>query len=187
MLLDPHVRAGRLALTAIALMVLGIAACTVPTEYEAEVGKTIELGIPVGAGEVPSLSELRAFLEDSQAADEISVSLSESVDGEKEIYLVLWGQNVATGQLLEGLKERYPALTNAHLDVRDLTGTARGSFAEKIGHDLFKIEVSGDTEEEIRRQFLEQMAAHGISGDAHIEVHDDGEERTIDITIEEDQ
>jgi hypothetical protein len=187
MLFNPQMRAGRLVLVGVALVALGIAACAVPTEYEADVGKSIDVAIPAGSAKSPELHDLQMYLTEADIADEVSVSVSESSDGSAHLYLMLWGQNISTNELLDQMRERFPALEGAQIDVQDVSGTVRGSWAQKIGHDVFKFEVSGETEEEIREQFLAQLAAQGFEGDATIEVHDEGDERTIDITIEKDE
>jgi hypothetical protein len=187
MLINPRWRAGRLVLAGVALFILGLGACTIPTEYEAKVGKTLAIHVPDGATELPAPAGMLAFLEDAQVADDISVSISEQGTGEADIQLMLWNDRVSQAELVQILREQYPVLQKALFEVHEVEGTVRGSLAEKIGHDVFNIEVSGDDIEEIRRQFYEQLAAQGFTGDAAIEIQEAGDETLIDITLEGEQ
>jgi hypothetical protein len=187
MLFDPRVKAGRLVLTLVAVVALGIAACTVPTEYEADVGKTLDIHVAGSAKALPSPNEMVALLDQADVADQVSVSISESPAGEADLHLMLWGQNVSSDRVIDLLRTQVPALAEALFSVDELQGTVRSSLAEKIGHDVFKIEVSGDTAEEIRQQILTQMAAQGIQGDAVVEIHEEGDQQRVEIQVESEE
>jgi len=187
MLINPRWRTGRLVLAGVALLILGIGACTIPTEYEAEVGKALAIHVPQGASQLPEPSEMLAFLEGANLADEISVSISEQTTGEADIKLMLWNERVSEDELVQILRERYPVLQKALFEVHEMAGTVQGSLADKIGHDVFHIEVSGEDSEEIRHQVLEYLAAQGFNGDAMVEIYEEGDETLIDITIEGEQ
>ena len=84
------------------------------------------------------------------------------------------------------LTEAFPALADAHVEIGDLTGTARGSFAEAIGHDVLHLDLDGETADEVRQSILADLAAQGIEGDIHVHV-DDGEGlRTITVGVEDE-
>ena len=187
MFINPRWRAGKLILAGLALLVLGIGACNIPTEYEAEVGKSFAIHIPRDTGEVPSTTELLAFIEKVVRADDISDSISEQVSGEMDINLLLWGSRISRDELTNRLRAEYPAFKTALFEVSELAGSVRGSLADKIGHEVFNIEVSGDDLEEIRQQVLAQLAEQGFTGDATVELYEENGNTRIDITIEEEQ
>lgn len=183
MLINPRWRTGRLVLASSALLVLGIAACTIPTEYEAEVGKNVSIHVPAGAGDLPAVGEMVEFLESTGVADEVSVSISEQSDGSADVWVMAWGQKVSRDDLINRMREQYPVLNRSLFEVQEMAGTVRGSLAQKLGHEVFEIEVHADTIEEIRAQFLQQLAEQGFVGDANIHMHDEGDERVINIEL----
>ena len=128
-----------------------------------------------------------AFIEKVVRADDISVSISEQVSGEMDINLLLWGSRISRDELTNRLRAEYPAFKTALFEVSELAGSVRGSLADKIGHEVFNIEVSGDDLEEIRQQVLAQLAEQGFTGDATVELYEENGNTRIDITIEEEQ
>ncbi len=75
------------------------------------------------------------------------------------IDLMVWGTGIDHGALTRKLNERWPALADAHLEAEPLSSTVKTSFGEKLGHNLFHIDVLEGTEEEMRAQILEQIYA----------------------------
>jgi hypothetical protein len=183
MLFNPRWRTGRLVLASTALLVLGIAACTIPTEYQAEVGKNVSIHVPAGAGDLPAVGKMVAFLESTGLADEVSVSISEQSDGSADIWVMAWGQKISRDDLINRMREEYPVLGQSLFEIHELEGTVRGTYAEKLGHQVLEIEVNADTVEEIREEILQQLAEQGFVGDADVQIQIEGDETVIGIEL----
>lgn len=187
MLINPHWRTGRLVLAALALLVLGIGACTIPTSYEAEMGTTLAIHVPKGADKLPSQSELLEFLRGAGPADDVSVSISRQENGDADLHLMMWGQNIAKEAVIERLQEAYPVFENALFEVHEHTGTVEGNLAEKIGHFVFQFELRDDDVDAMRAQILHELQEQGINGDVDVQVHEEGDEQHIEIMMTEEE
>jgi len=85
--------------------------------------------------------------------------------------VMAWGQDLDGDALVAELRRQVPELQEADISFESLTGTIEESFASKLKREIFQLEVDGATEEEIRAQILEQLAAQGVAeGDAQVEV-----------------
>jgi len=190
-MLNPYNKLTRLAFTCLALLVLGVAACTTPTSTEVDMGRqyTLQMASATGmpeAGEkmFDELGELEAYLDTRTDIDDFQVMIHETSEGSASIDLLVWGTELDGDSLLAELQERFGDLAGLQISVEPLTGTLEESIGSRMGRAVFDIEVSGATAEEIRQQILAELAAQGLDGDAQVEISDDGEVSTIDITIE---
>jgi hypothetical protein len=183
MMINPRWRMGRLVLGGLAVLVLGIAACTIPTSYEADVGKSLTFAATGDPAGLPDHGELLSFLQEAAVAEDVSVSLSESSGGPATYNILLWGDRVPQDDLVQMLRRRFAGLSSAQYEVRELEGQVRGSLAEKIGHDLFRIEVEGDDLEEIRAQILAGLATQGFQGEAAVNVSEENGLKEIQIQL----
>jgi hypothetical protein len=117
--------------------------------------------------------------------EDASVSINQSGAGEVSLDILAWGDHVKAEELVSQLKQTYPYLTDASVTVNDMKTTIKESYASKIGRKVFSVEASGTDPEELRRQFLEQLAAQGFDGHADVNVETDGDQQTITIEMEE--
>jgi hypothetical protein len=181
MMLNPQWRTGRLVLAALAVVVLGVGACSIPTSYEDQVGRTFLVHVP-DAAKAPGDAELLAFLKEHDLARDINVSRSVR-DGGADITMLLLRDSVSEDELIGMLQAEFPGLENALWEVDEVVGTVETSLAGALGHAIFDIEAGSADPEEIRRQILEQLAAQGLTGDAAVEIQEDDGQQTVKIEV----
>jgi hypothetical protein len=186
-LINPHWSTGRLVLAALAVLVLGVGACTIPTSYEAEVGTTLAIHVPKGADALPSQSELLEFLQSAGPADDASVSISRQANGDADLHLMLWGQNIQKESVIERLQATYPVFEKALFEIHEHTGTVEGNLAEKIGHFVFHFELHEDDVEAMRTQILQEIREQGFDGEVDVQLHEEGGEQHIEIMMTEEE
>ncbi|MBU0740858.1 hypothetical protein KKG45_11520 [bacterium] len=165
------------------LAVLGIGACTVPTETEVEMGQRLTYTLDSG-GLLDELQQVTRFVEAQPGVDDVSVAIQETDDGPTTIDLMIWGRGIDGDDLAGRLAGVFPALAGAHLERQELTTGIRTSLAEKLGHDLFHIEVVAEgTDDEIRARILQQIYESGFAGDAQVDVSTEDGVTTIGVEM----
>lgn len=189
-MIDFRYSPARWATIALALLILGIGACSTPTTSELEIGQRLRLEIPASAradGSLESLLSGPGSLPDALGAmpgvDEINVSVSEEAGGPSVIDALVWGEGLDGRALAEALVTSHPELADAAIEVSPLTGKLQESVAEKVGRTLFHLDIDLASEEEMREQFLTQLKEQGFEGDAVVDVQRDGETTTIDLQL----
>ena len=174
----------RPVLVLLLLAVLGVAACTVPTETQVEMGHHFVYSTVDGAALVAAVPEVTRYLEAQPGMEKVSVGVREIEGGTSSLDLLLFGRDLDASALAGSLRDRWPVLAAAALDVEALEGTVHASLAEKLGHELFQFEFQMEgTPEEMRAQVLEQIRASGFDGDADVKVSTDGDVTTFDIQM----
>ena len=188
-MLNPWNRTARFALVGLALILLGVGACSTSTTTEVDLGKKMTIGISAKA-DVDMISldtSLTGFLDTQPGIENVSVSISETVNGPKTIEVMAWGQDLDGDALVAELRRQVPELQDADISFETLNGTIEESIASKLKREIFQLEVDGATEEEIRAQILAQLAEQGVAeGDAVVEVQmQDGQtEIKVEVTKE---
>jgi len=161
------------ALVGLALIILGVGACSTSTTTEVDMGKKMTIGFTAKA-DIDMISvdtSLSNFLDTMPGIENVSVSISETVGGPMTIEVMAWGQDLDGDALVAELRRQVPELEDADISFETLSGTIEESFASKLKREVFQIEVDGATEEEIRAQILAQLAEQGVAeGDAQVEV-----------------
>ncbi len=203
MLLNPWNRTARFVLTGLALCVIVIGACTTDTITDVDLGKQMKMDLAVPFTEhaehdvlitdkgIPiedlghECKDMSKVLIAHPLVEDASVSLNRSQDGQVSLDIMAWGEHVEAEQLVMQLRQTYPFLADASVTVNDLKTTIKESYASKIGRKVFKVEASGTSPEELRRQFLEQLEAQGYNGHADIIMETDGDQRSISIELED--
>jgi hypothetical protein len=188
-MLNPWNRTARFALVGLAVIMLGVGACTTSTTTEVDMGKKMSIGFSAKA-DVDMISidtGLSNFLETQPGIENVSVSISETVDGPKLIEVMAWGQDLDGDALVAELRRQVPELEYADISFETLSGTIEESFASKMKRQVFQMEVDGATEEEIRAQILAQLAEQGVAeGDAVVDVHMEDGQTEIKVQIEQE-
>ncbi len=188
-MLNPWNRTARFALVGLALVMLGVGACSTSTTTEVDMGKKMSIGFSAKA-DVDMISidtGLSNFLDTQPGIENVSVSISETMDGPKLIEVMAWGQDLDGDALIAELRRQVPELEDADISFETLNGTIEESFASKMKRKVFQMEVDGATEEEIRAQILEQLAEQGVAdGDAVVDVQmtDGRTEIKVEVTTE---
>jgi hypothetical protein len=188
MLLNPWNRTARFALVGLALLTLGLGACTTSTTTEVPMGQKLTISVTDKAEQdIAALdAELTAFLDAQADIESVGIQLSETVGGSVVFDVVAWGANLDANQLLADLRRAIPALAEVDIHLEALTGTMEESYAEKLRREIFQIEIDGGTAEEIRAQIMAQLAEQGVAENAVVEVKMGDGETDITITVEED-
>jgi ABC-type phosphate/phosphonate transport system substrate-binding protein len=188
-MLNPWNRTGKFALVALALMVLGVGACSTSTTTEVDMGKKMSIGLTAktDADMITIDTGLSNFLDTQPGIENVSVSISEIQGGPKTIEVMAWGRDLDEEALVAELRRQVPELADADIGVETLSGTIEESLASKMKREIFQMEVDGATEEEIRAQILAQLAEQGVAeGDAQVQViQEDGmTEIKVEVTKE---
>ena len=188
MLLNPWNRTARFALVGLALMVLGVGACTTPTTTEVEMGKKMTIGFTAKAeADVISVDTgLSNFLDSNPGIENVSVSIREEVGGDTVIEVLAWGQDLDEEALAAELRRQVPELQAADITFESLNGELEESYLTKMKREIFQLEVDGATEEEIRLQIMAQLAAQGLEDGAEVEVIQQDGQTEIKVTVEKD-
>lgn len=175
------------------LGLLGVAACTVPTETEVEMGQRLTYSLSPADDSYAQadalLSQVRdvtTYVESYPGVENVSISVQEIDGGPLSLDLIVWGTGFEPAALERDLAGRWPALAAADLSVETLSGTVRTSLAEKMGHEFFDISVVDGTPEEMRAAILEQIFANGFQGEADVQVSRDGDLTTIGVELTQD-
>jgi hypothetical protein len=172
-MLNPWNRVGRIALVGLALIILGVGACSTSTTTEVEMGKKMTIGFSAQTdAEMISVDTgLANFLDTQPGIENVSVSITDIDGGPSTFEVMAWGQDLDGDALVAELRRQVPELKEADISFETLSGTIKESYADKLRREVFQIEVDGATEEEIRAQILAQLAEQGVAeGDAKIEV-----------------
>lgn len=188
-MLNPWNRTARFALVAVALMILGVGACTTSTTTEVDMGKKMTIGFTAKA-DVDMISvdtSLSNFLDAQPGIENVSVSISQTVDGPMTLEVMAWGQDLDGDALVAELRRQVPELEGADISFETLSGTIEESFASKMKREIFQMEVDGATEEEIRAQILAQLAEQGVAeGDAKVDVIQQDGQTEIKVEVTKD-
>jgi hypothetical protein len=172
-MLNPWNRTARFALVGLALMILGVGACTTSTTTEVDMGKKMTIGFTakVDAEMITVDTGLSNFLDTQPGIENVSVSISETVDGPAVFEVMAWGRDLDGDALVAELRRQVPELQDADISFETLSGVFEESYASKMKREIFQMEVDGATEEEIRAQILAQLAEQGVAeGDAVVDV-----------------
>ena len=181
----------RPVLASFCVLILGVAACNAPTEYEVQMGQqlTITIDRPDKTADLDDLLQeldlMVAFVEDWPGTDGVSVNVNEVDGGPVTVGLMVWGQAIDGDDLAAALQAEFPALDNAQFEIEPLEGTAEGTLIDAMGYAIFDLEVEGETAEEIREAILQQIAEQGFTGEAIVDVQEADGVQTINIELNE--
>jgi hypothetical protein len=190
------VRFRRVAVIAAAAVLVGAAACVAPTELDVEVGRSVEVRYDSSAVSL----EPRAVADAIKAAAGVKED-APPAEGERarremnfrvkrlgdsvEIRAEVWGTDLPEGPLAGALQKELPALKGAEIKEEHLQGKVRGTLGEKLGRDLFDIDVLDEADvAKARQQVMEQLAAQGVEGKVDVKIEGDGTKRKIMIRVE---
>jgi hypothetical protein len=172
-MLNPWNRTARFAFVGLALVMLGVGACSTSTTTEVDMGKKMTIGFSAKAdADIISVdTSLSNFLDAQPGIENVSVSVSRTEGGPATIEVMAWGQDLDGDALVAELRRQVPELADADISFETLTGTIAESVASKLKREIFQMEVDGATAEEIRVQILAQLADQGVAeGDAQVQV-----------------
>ncbi len=193
MLLNPWNKTARLAMIGLAMIILSVGACSTSTVTEVEIGQKVTLSLSATTDSydktVATIDQSKAldvFLRSQPDIENVSINVNESPTQGITIELLAWGQNLDGEKLAADLRAQVPGLKNVDIQTETLSGTFKESFASHLKHEIFRVEVDGATEEEIRSQVLAQLAEQGIDDGATVEVNQNDGRTEITIQVEEE-
>ena len=187
MLLNPWHRTARFAFVGLAMLVLGVGACTTSTTTELQMGQKLSIDLTAKSeADITSIdADVTRFLDTVPGIDGASVSLSEDSGGGVTFEIVAFGTGLAADQLLADLRRAVPALADADIQAEALTGSLEESIASRLRREVFQLEVDGATADEIRAEIMAQLAASGQAEGAVVDVRMSEGQTDISITVEE--
>ncbi len=194
-MLNPHKPLARFAFFSLAMLLLGVGACS-ETTTEVEVGKQVSISLPSGGAtfdkSVDIEAQVRELITDLSTiagVEDFNVNINETISDNETIMdlnIVLFGDSLDSDALISMIHNNYPDLADAEISVENLQGTITENWVERVGRQVFDIETDGATDEEIQAQVLQQLAEQGFEGDAEVNVSTRDGEQTIEIKLTED-
>ena len=190
----------KVAVIAAAAVLVGAAACVAPADLDVEVGRSVEVRYNPSAVSLEPSAVADAIkaaagvkgegsappAEGARARKEVNVRVKRLGDS-VEIRAEVWGTDLPAGPIAEALTRELPALKGAEIKEKHLQGKVRGTLGEKIGRDLFDIDVLDEADvETARRQVMEQLAAQGVEGKVDVKIEGDGTKRKVMIRVEQE-
>jgi len=191
-MLNLQTRMARFAVAGLAVLLLGVAACSTETTTEVELGKQLRVDL---AGSLADKSiDINQRIEEvvqefSELADveEVNVNIEQDGEGNMTLSMMLVGEGLDSDLLSAMVHDAFPELPDANIFVEAVEGTYTESWAERFGREVFNLEMEGGSPEEIRAQILQQLADQGFEGDAEVLVSEDGDQQTIEIRLTDDE
>jgi len=194
-MLNPQTRFARFAVVGLAMLLLGVGACSTQTTTEVEIGKEVsvkldgQLNTPNGEKTIDINERIQEVMQQFSSADgieSVNVNIEQDGEGHLELSLMLFGDDLDGEALAAMLRESFPEMPDAQILVETLEGTIEESWAERLGREVFHFESGGGSDEEIRAQILQQIHEQGFEGEAEVIVTTDGDEQTIEIIMTEE-
>lgn len=195
-MLNPQTRFARFAVIGLAVLLLGVGACSTQTTTEVEIGKQVsvtldgELSTPNGEKTIDINARIQEVVQQfssSEGIDGVNVNIEQDGQGNLALSLMLLGDDLDGEALTNMLRESFPEMPDAEILVEIIGGSIEESWAQRFGREVFHIETDGASEEEIRAQVLQQIYEQGFEGEAEVIVTNDGDEQTIEIIMTEDE
>jgi hypothetical protein len=186
MFLNPKYTTGKIIYGCLTVLVLGIGACSVPSDVEMEIGQAMEMSLSAElASDDFMIQEALSFANDLPGVDNVSINEQISQDG-KLVEILMWGKEMDGNAIEAQMMSRFPALADAEVVIKPLEGVIQSNLVERIGHAIFDFDVRGGTEEEFRQQIIQQLEEQGFTGQSVITIHEEDGQATIDIELTDD-
>ncbi len=195
-MLNPHTPFARFAVLGLAMLLLGVTACSTQTTTEVEIGKHAsvrfagELQTPNGEKTIDINQRIQVVMNELMVTDGIedcNVNIEQDGEGNLTLGLTLFGNDIDGEAVIVMLQSSFPEMPEAEILVEVLEGTIEESWAERFGREVFHFESDGGSDEEIRAQVLQQIQEQGFEGETEVIVNTEGGEQTIEIIMTEDE
>jgi len=171
MLLNFKNRTARFAVIGLAVLILGVGACSTSTTSVVDLGLEVTIEVPTGADIEAVDKALARFFDTKPDIEDAGVSVRESVNGEVYFELILWGKEIAPEQLVADLRRAVPQLANSDIGTKALSGSFEESYADKIGREVFMIELDGKTEAEVAACIMGELEARGFAEGVVVDIN----------------
>jgi len=195
-MLNPQTRFARFAVIGLAMLLLGVGACSTETTTDVEIGKQVsvrldgQLTTPNGEKTIDINERIQEVVKQFSSADgveEVNVNIEQDGEGNLALSIMLFGDDIDSETLTAMLRDSFPEMPDAEVLVEVLEGTIEESWAERFGREVFNFESDGGSDEEVRAQVLHQIYEQGFEGDAEVNVTTEGGEQTIEIIMTEEE
>lgn len=193
-MLNPQTRMARFAFLGLAVLMLGVAACSTETTTEVEVGQQVSINLDSAGDRFAKSADMDAQIQamvDALAAapgvEGVNVNIEVAEPGGTTLNIQLFGDALDGDALAAQIRNDFPELADADIVVEALEGSVTETWAQRFGREFLNIEVDGSTPEEIRAQVLQNLADQGFEGDAEVIVEDEGDQRKIEIKLTEEE
>ena len=173
---------GRLALASVALTVAGVAACQIPVDVELALGYRFVFDVPA---DDPARAEALGRELEATGAEGIEMRIHHDGGPTMEATMTVWGTSLDADAIAAVIAEQGLEVRG----VEPLEGEVRTTWGDRIGHDLFDLELDLDAMDvdEARRAILDQLAAQGFAGEAEVHVEDQDGHRRVEIRLRESE
>ncbi len=199
-MLNPTTRIARYALVGLAVLLLGVGACSTETTTEVELGRQVsinlagQLNVPDGQGGMNKTIDINQRVQQvmnqfstADGIEEVNVNIEQNGEGDLALSLSLYGEDLDDATLTAMLRESFPEIPDEGILIEVIEGSYTESWAQRLGREVFHIESGGGTDEEIRARVLEQIAEQGFDGEVDVEVSTDDGQQTLKIMMTEDE
>ena len=187
--LSPSLHPARALLVALLALLLGAAACSLPSSYDVEVGKAMAIQFSSTlTGPSPALDAALADVESYPGVEAVAIDEFLTEEGTR-FELRLMGQDLDGDALVAEVTARHPLLAEATISTTPIDRAVKGPLYEKLGHELFgwTFDFEFDTDDDpavIEAQIREQLEEQGFDGDAQVEVLQGDEPGTVELRLE---
>lgn len=173
---------------AAAVMLLGIAACAAPAEFEVDVGKRISIELPEGAPPPANPEAIVNAVQEKEKTAQVEVRL-QMKNGQGVLQIEMWGHGLSKEPVADKIRAAAPELVKAQIHEEMLEAKVRGTLGEKLGHDLLDLDVVDENDVEVaKEQILKQLAEQGVTGKVDVDVQNDGPgKRRVKVRVEQEE
>lgn len=162
---------------------LGPAGCQNDPDVQARLGELAEMpGITVTiAGADLDHARVQAIAKhlEGKAVEPSAAMVRLKKDSETgaSLEIELYAKSLPSGEVLTAdLKTAFPELAGAAISTAPAVGGAGDLPVIEVSHEL--------SPEEAKQEILEQLQAEGVDGNVDVQIHDNGQERRIEVKVD---
>jgi hypothetical protein len=164
---------------------IGVAACAAPVDVDVDVGKSLTVAYTAG-GAMPDPRAVVEAVKGAGTFDDVNIRVRRQND-EVVVQMEVWGQNAGDVNLGDTLKKALPALASAKITEQALSGKVESTLGQKLGHELFDMNVANEKDVEvIRQKILEDLAAQGVEGEVKVHVENEDGKQKVRIEVRQE-
>ncbi len=151
------------------------------------VGRRIEFALAPGALDRSGIEAVAQHLESVLGAESLAIEVKQSDDDGTIVAVTARGREAISDEtVVAGLRENFPVLRNAIIDVRPAAGDHDPAQSAQDAGIAEIAEIAGDDQEAIREQVEARLRAQGVKGPIEVEVVDEGDGRQeVRVKVEE--
>lgn len=173
-------------LVAVALMMLGIAACAAPADIEVDVGKRVSIELAAGTEPPEDPEAIVHIVRGSGTTMQVDMRMTMQ-DGKGVFEIEAWGNGLSKEPIADKIRAAVPALAKAEIHEEMLEWKVQGTLGEKLGHDWLNLDVIDESDVELaKEQVMKQLAERGVTGKVDVDVQNEGPgKRKVKVRVEQ--